>query len=104
SLSNQSVSRTPRPPPEKIPTMERNRSETLKLFVVSDVGRRSTLLSSTQSTRWWQSFWPGLGAPSLPSCLWPAMLHRIPQTDRACPRRSPPPLSTDSSDRDCSFG
>ena len=26
----------PRPPPEKIPRMERTRSETLKLFVVSD--------------------------------------------------------------------
>ena len=36
-----SVSRTRRPPPEKIPRMERTRSETLKLFVVSDVGRRS---------------------------------------------------------------
>ena len=53
-----------RPPPEKSPEMERTRSETLKLFVVSDVGRRSTLLSSTRSTRWWQSSWPGSGAPS----------------------------------------
>ena len=45
------VSREPdRPPPEKIPGMERTRSETLKLFVVSDIGRRSTLLSSTRST------------------------------------------------------
>ena len=59
------VSRTQRPPPEKFPEMERMRSETLKLFVVSDVGRRSTLLSSTPSTRWWQSSWPRLGAPSL---------------------------------------
>ena len=41
----------PRPPPEKIPGMERTRSETLKLFVVSDVGRRSTLPSSTRSTQ-----------------------------------------------------
>jgi hypothetical protein len=41
--------------------MERKRSETLKLFVVSDVGRRSTLLSSTPSTRWWQFFWPRSG-------------------------------------------
>src|SRR6201987_376503 len=31
----------PRPPPEKYPGMERTRSETLKLFVVSDIGRRS---------------------------------------------------------------
>jgi len=30
------------PPPEKIPGMERTRSETLKLLVVSDVGRRIT--------------------------------------------------------------
>jgi hypothetical protein len=44
--------------------MERTRSETLKLFVVSDVGRRSTLLSSTRATRWWQSSWPKLAAPS----------------------------------------
>ena len=56
--------RTQRPPPEKIPRMERIRSETLKLFVVSDVGRRSTLLSSTRSTRWWQSSWPRSDAPS----------------------------------------
>jgi hypothetical protein len=30
----------------------------IKLFVVSDIGRRSLLLSSTRSTRWWQSFLP----------------------------------------------
>src|SRR6266481_7768721 len=33
--------------------------ETLKLFVVSDVGRRSTLPSSTRSKQWWQSSGPG---------------------------------------------
>src|SRR5215469_5417238 len=33
----------------RFPAWERTRSETLKLFVVSDDGRRSTLLSSTQS-------------------------------------------------------
>jgi hypothetical protein len=49
---------------KKSPEMERTRSETLKLFVVSDVGRRSTLLSSTPSTRWWQSSWPRSDAPS----------------------------------------
>ena len=43
--------------------MERTRSETLKRFVVSDVGRRSLLLSSTRSTRWWQSSWPRSAAP-----------------------------------------
>jgi hypothetical protein len=48
----------------KSPEMKRTRSETLKLFVVLDVGRRSTLLSSTRSTRWWQSSWPKLDAPS----------------------------------------
>ncbi len=53
-LSNPSVSRTRRPPPEKIPRRERTRSETLKLFVVSDIGRRSTLPSSIRSTRSWQ--------------------------------------------------
>src|SRR5260370_19986110 len=41
----------PTAPPEKIPRMERTRSETLKLFVVSDVGRRSSPLSSTRSTQ-----------------------------------------------------
>jgi len=38
-------------PPEKIPGMERTRSETLKLFVVSDIWRRSSLLSSIRSIR-----------------------------------------------------
>src|SRR5450432_3132674 len=35
--------------------MERTRSETLKLFVISDIGRRSSLLSSIRSIRSWQS-------------------------------------------------
>src|SRR6266851_5845588 len=54
------------------PEMERTRSETLKLFVVSDVGRRSTLLSSTPSTRWWQSSWPRSDAPSPAGGPWSA--------------------------------
>ena len=68
------------------PGMERKRSETLKLFVVSDVGRRSLLLSSTRSTRWWQSSWPGSDAPSPAGCPWPVMLCRTPATDPVCSR------------------
>src|SRR5258707_14612200 len=66
------------------PEMERTRSETLKLFVVSDVGRRSTLLSSTRSTRWWQSSWPRLDAPSPAGC--PCSIKRCGtlETDRVC--------------------
>src|ERR1700738_2403664 len=52
--------------------MERTRLETLKLFVVSDVGRRSSLLSSTRSTRWWQSSLPRSDAPSPAGCPWSA--------------------------------
>jgi hypothetical protein len=87
------VSREPlRPSPEKSPEMERTRSETLKLFVVSDVGRRSSLLSSTPSTRWWQSSWPTLDAPSLASCPWSATRCRTLETDPVCSRpRSPRP-------------
>src|SRR6266853_4662806 len=86
------VSRTRRPPPEKSPEMERTRSKTLKLFVVADVGRRSTLLSSTRSTRWWQSSWPRLDAPSPAGCPCSAMLGRTLETDRFCSRpRSPRP-------------
>ena len=74
------------------PEMERTRSETLKLFVVSDIGRRSTLLSSTRSTRSWQSSWPRSDAPSPAGCPWPATLCRTPETDRVCSRpRSPRP-------------
>jgi hypothetical protein len=62
----------------------RIRSETLKLFVVSDVGPRSLLLSSTPSMRWWQSFWPRSDAPSPVGCPWPAMGCRTPETDPAC--------------------
>src|SRR5215469_3490212 len=64
---------------EDIPRMERTRSETLKLFVVSDDWRRSTLLSSTQSKRSWQSFWLRSAVPFLGVCPWPAMLHRTPR-------------------------
>ena len=59
----------PTAPPEKIPRMERTRSETLKLFVVSDVGRRSLLLSSIRSTQWWQSSLPRSDVPSPVSSL-----------------------------------
>ena len=65
----------------------RTRSETLKLFVVSDVGRRSTLPSSTRSTRWWQSSWPRSDAPSPAGCPWPVGPCRTPGTDRAWSRR-----------------
>src|ERR1700739_1609897 len=56
--------------------MERLRSETLKLFVVSDSGRRSSLLSSTRSIPWWQSFAPRSAWPSLVACPWPAARRR----------------------------
>jgi len=42
---------TSRPPPERLPRIERYRYETLKLFVVSDVGRRSTILIPHDSER-----------------------------------------------------
>jgi hypothetical protein len=51
------VSREPDGHRQRKPRMERTRSKTLKLFVVSDIGRRSTLLSSRRSVRSWQSFW-----------------------------------------------
>ena len=72
---------------EKIPRMERTRSETLKLFVVSDVGRRSSLLSSTRSTRWWQSSWPRSDAPSPAASPCPAGPRRTLATDRVWSRR-----------------
>ena len=84
--------------------MERKRSETLKLFVVSDVGRRSTLLSSTRSERWWQSSWPESAAPSPVGCLWSAMLCRTLETAPVCSKPRSPHPQTDSSDRDCSSG
>ena len=74
----------------EIPRMERTRSETLKLFVVSDDGRRSTLLSSTRSERSWQSSWPGSAAPFPAACPWPAMLHRTLRMDRVWSRPQPP--------------
>src|SRR5580658_1507229 len=64
--------------------------ETLKLFVVSDVGRRSTLLSSRRSVQSWQFFWLRSGAPFLVSCLWPAKLHRTLGADRVCSQQSLP--------------
>jgi hypothetical protein len=65
----------------------RTRPETLKLFVVSETGRRSTLLSSIRSTRWWQFSWPRSGAPSPPASPWPAGPRRTPATDWAWSRR-----------------
>jgi hypothetical protein len=65
----------------------RTRSETLKLFVVSEIGRRSTLLSSIRSTRSWQFSEPRSGAPSPPASPWPAGPRRTLATDRACSRR-----------------
>ena len=62
--------------------MERTRSETLKLFVVSDVGRRSSPLSSIRSERSWQFFLPRSVGPFLASCLWPIKPRRTPGTDR----------------------
>ena len=85
------VSREPdSTPPEKIPGMERKGSETLKLFVVSDIWRRSPLLSSTRSERWWQSSWPGSAAPFQVACPWPPIPHKTPRRDRAWSRRRSP--------------
>jgi len=68
------------------------RSETLKLFVVSDVGRRSSLLSSIRSERSWQSFSPGSAGPSPAGCPWSTKLCRTLETDRVCSKpRSPRP-------------
>jgi len=66
--------------PENFQGMGRN-PETLKLFVVSDIGRRSLLLSSIRSIRWWPSFLPGSAVPSPVSCLWQLKPRRIPGTD-----------------------
>jgi len=68
----------------KVPRMERIRSKTLKLFVVSDVGRRRTLLSSRRSVRSWQSFWLRSDAPSLASCLWQLKRRRTLRRGLAC--------------------
>ena len=72
--------------------MERTRSKTLKLFVVSDDWRRSTLLSSIPSVRSWQFFWPRLAAPSPAAGLWQLKLRRSVRRDLACwkPRRPHP--------------
>ena len=84
------VSREPDSHRQEDPGMERTRSETLKLFVVSDVGRRSALLSSTRSERWWQSSWPGSAAPFPAACPWPTTPHRTPRRDRVWSRRRSP--------------
>ena len=84
------VSRTRRPPPEKIPGMERTRSETLKLFVVSDDWRRSTLLSSRRSERSWQFSWLRSAAPFPAASLWPVKPCKTPRRGLAWLRRQPP--------------
>jgi hypothetical protein len=68
----------------------RIRSETLKLFVVSDVGRRSTLPSSTRSKQWWQSSWLRSAVPSPASYLWQLKPRRTVRRGRAWSRRLPP--------------
>jgi hypothetical protein len=72
------------------PRMERTRSKTLKLFVVSDVGRRSTLLSSRRSERSWQFSWPRSAAPFPASCPWPAKPRKTLRGGRAWLRQRPP--------------
>jgi hypothetical protein len=59
----------------KFPGMVRTRSEILKLFVVSDIWRRSLLLSSIRSIRSWQSSSLRSGGPSRVSSLWPPRLQ-----------------------------
>ena len=66
---------------------EQTRSETLKLFVVSDDWRRSTLLSSRRLKRSWQFFWPRSAAPFLAACPWPLKPYKTPGTGRAWSRR-----------------
>ena len=67
-------------------TMERI-PETLKLFVVSDVRRRTKLLSSKRSTRSLQSCAPASGAPFPASFLWPPERCKTPATARVWWRR-----------------
>src|SRR3984957_9303797 len=52
--------------------------ETLKLFVVSDVGRRTRLLSSRRSKRSRRFCAPASAAPSPAGCPWPPVPRRIP--------------------------
>ena len=74
------VSQEPdRPPLGKFPAMERTPG-TLKLFVISDVGRRTTLLSSRRSTRSLQFCAPASVAPSPAGCPWPPEPRKIPAT------------------------
>ena len=92
ALEPESISNPTATAQGKFPEMERTRFETLKLFVVSDVGRRSSLLSSTRSTRWWQSSWPRSDAPSPAGCPWSTKRCRTPEMDRVCSKpRSPHP-------------
>ena len=77
-----------RPPPERNPEMERTRSETLKLFVVSGIERRSLLLSSTRSMQLRGPFLPRSDAPSPAACPWLAGRRRTLGTGQASLRRS----------------
>jgi hypothetical protein len=54
--------------------------ETLKLFAVSDVGRRTRLLSSKRSKRSRRFCAPASAVPSPAGCPWPPALRRIPGT------------------------
>ena len=63
------------------PEMERTRSETLKLFVISDIWRRSSLLSSIRSIRSWQSSSLRSGGPSRVACPGLPRRRKIPGTD-----------------------
>jgi hypothetical protein len=65
------------------PQQEADSIKTLKLFVVSDVWRRSAPLSSTPSKQWWQSSGPRSGGPSPAACRCPLKLHRTLRTGRA---------------------
>ena len=86
------VSREPDGHRQRRSPEERTRSETLKLFVVSDDWRRSTLLSSRRSERSWQSSGPRSVAPFPAACPWPTKPRRTLRRGQAWLRpRSPHP-------------
>ena len=61
--------------------------ETLKLFVVSEIRRRTKLLSSRRPTRSRQFCAPASDAPFPASFLWPPERCKTPAAARACWRR-----------------
>ena len=75
---------------EKIPRMEQTRSETLKLFVVSDDWRRNTLLSSRRSERSWQFSWLRSVVPFPAACPWPVKPNKTLRRGLAWSQRQPP--------------